>query len=356
MSGPRSGRRPTIRDVAALAGVSVASVSNVLGGRDDQTSPATRQRIDAAIAELGFVPSPSARQLRGQGARSLGLIVHSLLNPSTVLFVRGAEHAALAHGHSLLLTDLDREAAATPAHLDALLVGKVDGVIVTSYTAPDVELAARLRQRGTPAVAITSGAPSADGVPAVGIDNETGMRAIVEHLIGLGHRRIAFVVHSRASLHSDARLAVFRREMRRHRLVLPDELVVAVDVAEIALTHDYDIQAGRTAAATLFALPERPTAIVAAYDMIAFGVIAQARVLGWEIPGDLAVTGFDDVPFASVSYPTLTTARVPMYQIGRAAVEMLLASLAGEVPLPSVFAPELVIRGSSAARASSAGG
>ncbi len=159
MSDPTPIRRPTIRDVAALAGVSVASVSNVLGGRDDQTSRATKRKIERAIEDLGFVPSASARQLRGQRVHSLGLIVHSLLNPSTVNLVRGAEHAAQERGYSLLLADMDREAERTPASLDALIVGKVDGLIITSYIAGDIDLATRLRSRGTPAAVVTAGDP-----------------------------------------------------------------------------------------------------------------------------------------------------------------------------------------------------
>ncbi len=212
---PGPTRRPTIRDVAARAGVSVASVSNVLGGRDDQTSRATKRKIERAIEELGFVPSASARQLRGQRVHSLGLIVHSLLNPSTVTLVRGAEHAAQERGYSLLLADMDREAERTPASLDALIVGKVDGLIMTSYIAGDVDLATRLRSRGTPAVVVTAGIPPTLDAPALGIDNESGVRAIVDHLTALGSRtRLAFVVHSRASMHSRARLAAFRHEMR----------------------------------------------------------------------------------------------------------------------------------------------
>jgi LacI family transcriptional regulator len=348
MSDPVPARRPTIRDVAALAGVSVASVSNVLGGRDDQTSRATKRKIERAIEELGFVPSASARQLRGQRVHSLGLIVHSLLNPSTVMLVRGAEHAAQELGYSLLLADMDREAERTPSSLDAMIVGKVDGVIMTSYIAGDVDLAARLRSRGTPAVVVTAGTPPAVDAPALGIDNESGMRAIVDHLTELGHERLAFIVHSRASLHSRARLAAFRHEMGVRHLALPESYVVDIDVSDIVHAHDYDIHAGRVATDALHALDRPPTAIVAAYDMVALGVLSRARELGWAIPGALSVTGFDDIPVAAAAWPALTTVHVPMYEIGRAAVGALIDSLSGPARRAVVFSPDLVVRSSTA--------
>jgi LacI family transcriptional regulator len=348
MSEPGPVRRSTIRDVAARAGVSVASVSNVLGGRDDQTSRATKRKIERAIEELGFVPSASARQLRGQRVHSLGLIVHSLLNPSTIMLVRGAEHAAQERGYSLLLADMDREAERTPASVDAMIVGKVDGVIMTSYIAGDVDLAARLRSRGTPAVVVTAGIPPTLDAPALGIDNESGVRAIVDHLTGLGHARLAFVVHSRASLHSRARLAAFRHEMSVRHLALPDAYVVDVDVSDAVHAHDYDLHAGRLAVETLRRLDRPPTAIVAAYDMVALGVLAGAREIGWDVPGSVSLTGFDDIPVASTTWPPLTTVHVPMYEIGRAAVGTLIDSFGGPAQRGVVFSPDLVVRSSTA--------
>ncbi len=174
-----------------------------------------------------------------------------------------------------------------------------------------------------------------------------GVRSIVDHLTRLGHERIAFVLHSRASIHSRARLVAFRHEMEVRRLPLPEAYVVDVDVSEVAHTHDYDLNAGRIAAARLHALDRRPTAIVAAYDMVALGVLAGAREADWDVPGQVSVTGFDDIPVAAVASPGLTTAHVPMYEIGRAAVNALIDSLSGPAQRAVIFSPELVIRSST---------
>jgi len=347
VNGERSRRRVTIRDVARAAGVSSATVSYVLNGRTDQVAPATRDRVAQVMRDLGFHPSVSARQLRGKRVRSLGLLIHSLVNPASTMLVRGVEHTAAAHGYSLILADLDRMVERAVPAVDALAAGRVDGVALAVYDHREVDLAAHLAKRGLACVAFSSW-PERLGIPTVGIDHDPSIAALLDHLLALGHRRLGFLTHAFASDHALRRLDALQRAAAERGLDPPTVVHVDFPDGPSRWPEDYQLQIGREAARQLASLPHPPTAVVASHDVLALGFMDGARALGWRIPDDVAVVGFDDIPFSAVATPPLTTLRLPMYAIGQTLVEMLLARLAGETPPSRLITPQLVVRGSTA--------
>ncbi|MDT0380031.1 LacI family DNA-binding transcriptional regulator [Streptomyces sp. DSM 42041] len=338
-------RSPTIADVARAAGVSKGTVSFALNDRPG-VAPATKARILAAAEELGFRPSHRARALSHSRAFALGLVMArppELLgaDPFFPAFIAGVETELAEAGYALLLRVVTggwEEEAEGYRRLAA--DGRVDGVFLTDLrvgTDPRLKLLTDLRLP-----AVTLQLPDADSpFPAVTLDERSGVSAVVEHLAGLGHRRIAHVAGPQEFVHGSGRRTAFREAMASLGLPPGAEVV-----------GDFTAAGGATATRGLLASPEAPTALVYANDLMAIAGITVAHERGLRIPEDLSVTGFDDTELAGHVHPPLTTVRVDALGMGRAAARLLLhhveqpvGGTADHVALPPA---ELVPRRSTA--------
>jgi LacI family transcriptional regulator len=326
----------SVRDVAALAGVSVGTVSNVLN-RPGKVSDATVRRVQSAIRELGFVRNDAARQLRAGRSRTIGLVVLDVGNPFFTDLARGAEERAAEDGLSVLLGNSDDDPGRESGYLDLFEEQRVRGVLISPIGDVTARLD-RLRSHGTPAVFVDR---RADELPfsSVSIDDVAGGRLAARHLLDLGRRRLAFV-GGPATLHQVAdRLAGARSAVAE----VPGASLEVVETT--ALTVDE----GRAAGAVLAARPaaSRPDAIFAANDLLGVGVLQAAVMLGeLRVPQDLALIGYDDIAFAAATVVPLSSVRQPSRLIGRTGVDLLLRD--PESPPEQIeFQPELVVRAST---------
>ena len=334
----------SIRDVARRAGVSLGTVSNVLN-RPDQVSAGSRERVLAAIAELGFVRNESARQLRAGTSRTLGLVVLDIANPFFTDVARGVEDVANEAGLAVILCNSDDLPAKEAAYLDLLAEQRVQGVLITPTAEISPHLAA-LRRRGTPVVLLDRRAPG-PGQCAVTVDDVLGGRLAAEHLLERGHRRIAFVGGSSGLPQVEERHAGVVAAVR--------EAFGGEDALTVHSPEKLTVAAGREAAAAMLGTPadHRPTAVVCANDLLALGVLQELVRHGVRVPEECAVVGYDDIDFAAAAAVPLTSVRKPRQELGRRAAQLLLdeaARGADHVHEQLVFEPTLVVRESSAAR------
>ncbi len=323
----------TISDVAQAAGVSKMTVSNVINGKV-RVRPDTRARVEAAIQQTGYRVNPLARALAG-GARGLiGVIAPSLTWPYVGEVIHGASRAAEHLGYSLALFTAPLGRGLDPARR-SLLRHLADGVMLVL---PDA----------SPGWADPADLPehvvSIDGPGAhrLVVDHAHGARLAMDHLLSLGHRRIAHIAGpvERGRDHAARRLRGYRDALREAGLTVRPEDVVR---------GTYSEQSGRAAALALLQRPEAPSAIFAASDGMAIGAIHTALDLGLQVPRDLSVIGFDDLPIATAVRPSLTTVRQPLRQIGADAVEALVRAATGTaLPARRRYDTELIVRESTA--------
>jgi DNA-binding LacI/PurR family transcriptional regulator len=346
VAGRRGSGKPTIADVAALAGVSVAAVSKVVNGKGSISAP-TRDRVLKAAARLRWTPSAAAVALRGARTRAVGLVVRrspDLLSadPHFTQLITGVEAELSPVGHGLLLHLVGDDPSAEEAAYRRLTEERrVDGFLLTESRVDDTRFAL-LRDLGAHAVLV--GTPWRDDpIPAVRADDPGGgVRAAVGHLLDHGHRRIAYVSGPEDRVHTHHRRQAFEDALATRGLTPARTLV-----------SDFTAAGAADAMRTLLAT-DRPTAVLFANDSMAVAAMSAARRLGVDVPGELSVVGHDDLPLAELVYPTLTTVRQDLVNLGRAAARLLLTAL-GEVedaPVP-VRPPELVVRESTGAPASS---
>jgi LacI family transcriptional regulator len=307
----------TIKDVAARAGVSYTTVSHVLNDTR-AVRPHTRERVLAAARELDYVPSAVARSLKHQVTHTVGLLVPSATNPYYAELARGLEDACFRVGHSLVVCSSDEEPARQLAYLSLLRQKRVDGIVVASAS-DEPRWAAALRDVGCPLVVVDReiGGVAAD---LVQVDNERGGALAAEHLLKLGHERIA-------CLTGPAGLAVDRDRLRGFRRALADAGRRAGDL--VIAESDFTVPGGHRAALRLLRGAARPTALFAFNDMMAIGALRAAAELGLAVPARLSVVGFDDVELARYVYPALTTVGQSIRKLGEATAEALFARAAG---------------------------
>ena len=332
-----------MRDVAALAQVSVGTVSNVLNS-PDRVSEATRERVEQAIAKLGWVPNESARQLRAGRSRSIGMVVLDIANPFFTDVVKGAEELLYAQQYSVQIGNSDADADRELTLLERFEQQRVGGVLFAPIE-DNTERLLRLRARGIPVV-IVDRAGSGSDFCSVKVDDLAGGKLAGQHLIDQGHRRLAFVG-------GPSSLAQVRD--RRRGL----ELAVEQAPGEVSLlavsTPALSLEAGVSSAAEIAALPraERPTAVFAANDLVAIGLLQGFVTAGLRVPEDMAIIGYDDIAFAAAAAVPLSSVRQPREEIGRASAELLISeidSADGEAPhrhRSVSFTPQLVVRRST---------
>lgn len=330
----------SIRDVAQRAGVSVGTVSNVLN-RPDEVSADSVERVSRAIDELGYVRNDAARKLRAGVSTTVGFIVLDGQNPFYNELVRGAEDEASSHGIAILYGNTDEDPRREKMYLDLFHEQQVRGLLVIPYGDVISQLR-RLKISGIPAVLVDRF--SADsGFSSVSVDSVAGGRLAVEHLIEIGRRRIAFVGGP-----FDIRLISDRLAGARSAA---ENAAVPVDL-EVVATSALSVEEGAAAGTRILSRPRRewPDAIFAANDMLALGLLqslsAEGRML---VPDDIALIGFDDIPFAAAAVVPLSSIRQPARMIGRTALKLVLEEAADpeSIPRQTVFPPELVIRRST---------
>ena len=323
----------TIKDVARVANVSVATVSRALNGHSNVTV-GVRQRVMVVAKELRYTPHAAARSLSSRRTRTLGVILPDLYGEFFSELVRGVDQAAREHGLHLLVSSYHGHPEERGAALRAMR-GRVDGLLVMSpYLAASTLIADDL---GVIPVVLINTQTAADGIAALSVDNYGGALAMVEHLVAIGHRRIAFIAGPEDNFDAHERRRGYRDALAR---LLPD-------AHEWILAGDFNESSGHRAGVSLAAGSARPDAVFAANDMMALGCLFALSQAGIRVPDDIALAGFDDIPLARYVHPGLTTMRVNIAELGDRAVRMLMSQLGNEERYALqkvVMAPELIAR------------
>lgn len=342
----------TIYDVAARAGVSIKTVSRVMN-KEPNVRPAMRDRVLQAAGELGYSPNLSARSLAGSRSFVIAVFVDAALTIDHWRSERGADYLSRIQlgatlecreaGYHLLIELIDHEGPQVRQEVAALLAAlKPDGVILTPPSSDNPVVLELLDKAGTPYVRL--GPERAEGLgPRVHMDDVAAAREMTEHLIGLGHKRIGFIVGEPRYGASQARHEGYLSAMKAHGLPVTEGLV---------RQGDFTFQSGMAEAKALLALPDRPTAIFASNDDMALGCVAAIAEAGLMTPGDVSVAGFDDSSSARFSRPQLTTVRQPVAEMSSVAAKLLIAQAKtnerSERPEDILLSFELIHRASTA--------
>ncbi|MFE9749066.1 LacI family DNA-binding transcriptional regulator [Saccharothrix saharensis] len=337
--GLRRLRRASIRQVAAAAGVSASTVSNVLNN-PDLVATSTRRRVEDAMSEVGYVRNGAARQLRGAPSTIAGCLLLDTANPFFAEVSRGIEDRLTEAGYLLIVGSTDVRFAQENKYLRMMEELGVRGILVNP-SGSRLDRLVQLSRRGTPVVLVDHPQAGAE-LCAVAVDDVHGGGLVADHLLALGHRRIAFLGSS-----ADVRSVGDRGAGLRCSLAAagPD---IAATLVEVRVPEPCTVEAADSTVDRLLSLSPRPTAIVCFNDIVALGVLRGLRRRGVEVPDEMSVVGYDDVHFAEQLHPALTTVRQPKYQLGRTAAELLLAEGHPDHQHEEVrFTPELVVRAST---------
>ena len=332
-------KKPTIRDVAARAGVSIATVSKFINSTQRFTS-AVERKVQAAIDELQYHSNPLARSMITGKTGAVGVVILDIGNPHFTNVVKGANRVALEHGYNLLFVDTDENQAREEELLDALS-RRVDGLIVSTRM-PEEQLD-RLLASGKPVV--LSGRVAPKGVPSIGIDAHAAAYMVGELLVKQGHRKIAYLGFAPARPDTErfrglsASLAEHGLELMRFELGGPT------------------IVAGERICSSVLLSKDKPDAVVCYNDMVAIGFMGGARALGVSIPEDISVVGIDNIAFGRFTSPALTTVDVQSELLGEEGMRLLLRQIAGDGPPVTghvAIEPRLVMRDSTRIRPAAA--
>lgn len=333
----REGEPVTIYEVAREAGVSTATVSRVINDRR-HVREATRQRVEEAMTTLGYVANRQARGLAGGRSRVIGLLVYELGTSYFNQLIRGIDAAVTSIGYDLMLVTTHARREREAQHAAELAGGPVDGLIIV--LAVDIKsYVDRLHRQGVPFVLLDydSNVPGTTFITAA---NRQGTRDAVEHLIGLGHRRIGLITGTPGTSSARERLAGYRDALRDAGIEHDTRLVEK---------GDFLAERGYDAMRQLLALDDPPTAVFTSADTAAVGALRAIREAGLRVPNDISIVGFDDIPEASLVTPSLTTVRQPLQEMGATAVRLLqrLVDEPGATPRRIELATELIVRESS---------
>lgn len=333
----------TIRDVAKLAGVSLATVSNVVNGTRPVAAE-TRARVQRAVEALGYAPHAAARSMRGGTSGLIGLIVADITNPFFTSLVQSIERAASSYGHAVLLCNSDEDVEREQQHLQLLHTQRVDGIVLAATGHASRGRAAALDRLRVPVVLVDR-AFGEFGLDAVMLDNRRAALEATRHIVGWGHRRIAMLTGP-ATLSTGAdRIAGYREALLEAGIAVDESLVRDTGFRE---------ERAYEAACELLGAPARPTAIFAANNLIAIGVMRAIADLKLSCPNDVSVVSIDDFPWVNAFRPRLTTVAQPVAAMGEAAVRLLFARIEGRAAAETrveVMAPMLMVRDSCSAPA-----
>ncbi|WP_343033871.1 DNA-binding transcriptional regulator CytR [Vibrio agarilyticus] len=328
----------TMKDVAQLAGVSTATVSRALMN-PEKVSASTRKRVEDAVLEAGYSPNSLARNLRRNESKTIVTMVPDICDPYFSEIIRGIEDAAMENGYLVLLGDGAQQSQRENSFINLVFTKQADGLLLLGTDIP-FDISKSEQKNLPPMVMACEFAPELE-LPTVHIDNLTSAFEAVNYLTQLGHKRIGQI-----SGPSHAPLCQFRQQgyqqaLRRAGITM---------TPSYAIEADFSFDGGANAVRTLLTQPEPPTAIFCHNDAMAIGAIQEAKKLGFRVPGDLSVIGFDNIQFAQYCDPPLTTIAQPRYEIGRQAMLMMLELLKGhDIHSGSrLLDTKLMVRGSTA--------
>lgn len=331
-------RRPTIIDVARLAGVSKATVARVINGEQELVRLETRARVLEAAAQLGYERNAVAGSLRTNQTNMIALSIPDITNPFWTVVARGAQDTLERYGFATVTVNSDWSREREQQYLRLVRRNRFDGLIINPAAVSNDEL----KDLRIPVVTLGGGENYPD-FDAVGSDTEQGVDDILTYLLELGHRRIGLIAGQSRRGKAHTRYHNYLTFHARNHLPMDDRLVY---------TTDFTDESGYEAMTHLLRLESPPTAVFAANDMLAIGALKAAHALGWSVPEDVSIVGMDDIYAAAVMLPPLTTVAKPKYEIGGKAAELLIQALRGErrsgpehIKLPC----ELIKRGTTAA-------
>lgn len=330
----------TIAEVAKEAGVSVATVSRVVNQKGAVTAE-TQQKVSAAIAKLNYHPNVWGRSLRRRESRMLLILVPNITNPYYSNIVRGIEDTARRNHYNTMLCITDMDHRRAEEYFDLLRSGRADGAILTDTTMEDREVPQLAKSFSIVQCCEYCGDES---VGHVSIDNFKAAYEVVRFLCSIGHRRIGLVGSTNRFISTRQRLLGYRKALNENGLPADSRLTANAD-------DDYNFSSGMRAARELLTQPERPSALFCISDVLALAAIRAAGELGLSVPEDLTVVGFDDVEYATMFKPMLTTVSQPCYALGKTSCEMLLEKMDGASAHPVFLEHKIILRDSSAGHA-----
>lgn len=330
----------TIRDVASKAQVSVSTVSHVLNGTR-YVEPSTKERVRDAISELNYRPNSLARSLRRRGTATIGLIIPDNSNPFFAEVARIIEDVGYQQGYSVILCNSDGSAEREARYVDVLLSKQVDGLLTIS-TGNHPEFLEPIIHNHVPVVVVDRETPSWE-LDQVMVDNQAGGALAAEYLLSLGHQHIGVIAGPNNATPSALRLRGFRYALKQKNLPHPDDYVVS---------GNFHYDGGEQGTRSLLERHPQISAIFATNDLMAIGAINAARRMGYRVPEDLSVLGFDNITQCNAIYPALSTIAQPIEAIGRHSIQLLLARINGRTDSPEriILQPELVVRESCQSR------
>jgi DNA-binding LacI/PurR family transcriptional regulator len=328
-----------IKAVARRAGVSTATVSRTMNN-PETVKPHTAEKVRKAIAELNFYPNTHARTLVSGRSRMVGLIVSDITNPFFPDLVKSFENYAVQNGLEVILGNTDYNPERMAGCIRRMVERKVDGVAIMTSEA-DPKLVVELTRKNIPTVLLDTGT-SASLTANIRVDYTQGINEAIEHLVALKHEQIAFITGPLQLFSSRARQSAFIAGLKKMRIAGQREMI----------QHgDNHIEGGMAAMKSLLELPSRPTAVLASNDMMAIGALGAIHEAGLKVPDDISLVGFDDIAFARLSQPPLTTVALPREQlasIALTAIERLIERNTGE-PSEYSLPTHLIVRGSTRA-------
>jgi LacI family transcriptional regulator len=333
----------TLRDIASHCGVSTATVSAVVNGAV-WVSPATRDRVQRAVDEMGYRPNQFARSLKTQRGYAVGVIVSDLTNPFFTEIVRSLSHVLRDDGRAHFLCDTDHRLDLGESSLRMLADSHVVGLVLIGDSVPEDALRRYARRRSHVPIVAIEREYDIEGVSMLLVDSELGAYSLTQHLLGQGHRRIAIITGPTSgggsATYGRAQRHVGYERALRDAGIEPDP--------RLAIEGNFRYAGGQQAMRRLLGNGTMPDAVFAANDMMALGAMSVIRDAGLRVPDDIAIAGFDDIPSAALTAPGLTTMAMPMGELGRAAAVVLAQQLEGSVQaVRQTFDPQLVVRHSS---------
>ena len=304
-----------IKDVAREAGVSTATVSHVINNTRF-VREATRAKVMRAIEKCNYYPNAHARSLASGRSHMIGLVVSDIANPFFPELVKAVEAAAFERGYDVILSETDYDARRASHNVRRIIERKVAGVaLMTSEL--DISLVGELARKCVPVVILDLGSVG-KCLSSLVVDYEMGIEEAIRHLIFKDHRKIAYVGGPKHLRSAARRLEAFQDSIRRYLPSTPSQAIYE---------SDFRLEGGRRAAREMLAADDLPTAVVFANDLMALGAMQQFHEVGLGIPRDISIIGFDDIAFAALAHPPLTTVRLPPTEVGRKAVEALMATI-----------------------------
>ena len=344
LATPR-GRAPTMQDIAEASGVSQSTVSRVLTSATTPVpiSPATRERVLEVARQMRYRPNPLARGLKGAKTMLLGVIVREITDPFFAGAIDAISGEASKQGYNVVLGHAHGNTTEAIALRSVLETRHCDAILLVGDTSDQPLLLNDLRETNIPVVGIWQGSAALAGITTVNVDNRSGMNALIDHLVGLGHKRIAFI---------GGRFAGGRPlgDIWERRIAFSDRLTeLGIETPEAYVREaQNNLGGGAGAFEALMELVRRPTAVVASTDVLALGALHAACRLDLAVPGDVSVAGFDDLPMAEYANPPLTTIRQPIAEMAAVAVQS--ATDESRDPTQTVvetLTPQLIVRAST---------